>query len=96
MNILKQSVSTIQMNTKQLINNVTSLTIDAIKNCSLTEVLKDDVHKQVTDILSGLTDSEIFYKNVLERMVIYPNQQVEVKLNLLPQKWIFVLQKRSD
>ena len=61
-----------------------------------TDSLKSDVRKQVTDMVSGLTESEIFYKNVLEQMVVYPDQRVEVKLNLLPQKWIFVLQKLSD
>ena len=61
-----------------------------------TDSLKSDVRKQVTDMVSGLTESEIFYKNVLDQMVVYPDQRVEVKLNLLPQKWIFVLEKLSD
>ena len=63
---------------------------------SETGSLKSDVRKQVTDMVSGLTESEIFYKNVLDQMVVYPDQRVEVKLNLLPQKWVFVLQKLSD
>ena len=61
-----------------------------------TGSLKNDVRKQVTNMVSGLTESEIFYKNVLDQMVVYPNQRVEVKLNLLPQKWIFVLEKLND
>lgn len=61
-----------------------------------TGSLKSDVHKQVTDMVSELTESEIFYKNVLDQMVVYPDQRVEVKLNLLPQKWIFVLEKLND
>ena len=61
-----------------------------------TDSLKSDVRRQVTDMVSGLTESEIFYKNVLDQIVVYPDQRVEVKLNLLPQKWIFVLQKLSD
>ena len=61
-----------------------------------TGSLKSDVRKQVTDMVSGLTESEIFYKNVLDQMIVYPDQRVEVKLNLLPQKWIFVLQKLSE
>lgn len=61
-----------------------------------TGALKSDVRKQVTDMVSGLTESEIFYKNVLDQMIVYPDQRVEVKLNLLPQKWIFVLQKLSE
>ena len=163
MDMLKQSLSTIQMDTKWIINNVVSIAMDAINNCENddgdseeklryemeqimekkqnvldaffsknitkedmrmmnerydkqmgdlqerlqtvktreqihyeTGSLKSDVRKQVTDMVSGLTESEIFYKNVLDQMVVYPDQRVEVKLNLLPQKWIFVLQKLSD
>lgn len=57
---------------------------------------KSDVRKQVTDMVSGSTESESFYKNVLDQMVVYADRRVEVKLNLLPQTWIFILQKRSD
>ena len=163
MDMLKQSLSTIQMDKKWIINNVVSIAMDAISNCENdnfdleeklqyemgqiidkkqnvldaffsknitkedmrmmnerydkqigelqerlqavkareqihyeTGSLKNDVRKQVTDMVSGLTESEIFYKNVLDQMVVYPDQRVEVKLNLLPQKWIFVLEKLSD
>ena len=109
MDMLKQSLSTIQMDKKWIINNVTSIAADAITACEQgafdsteklhhheTDSLKNEVRKQVTDMVSGLTESEIFYKNVLNHMVVYPDQRVEVKLNLLPQKWIFVLQKLSD
>lgn len=61
-----------------------------------TSSLKSDVRKQVMDMIEGLTESEIFYKNVLDQMVVYPDRRVEVKLNLLPQKWIFVIRKLSD
>ena len=163
MDMLKQSLSTIQMDKKWIVNNVVSIAMDAIANCENddfdseekiqyemeliidkkqnvldaffsknitkedmrmmnerydkqmwelqerlqaikareqihyeTGSLKNDVRKQVTDMVSGLTESEIFYKNVLDQMVVYPDQRVEVKLNLLPQKWIFVLQKLSE
>lgn len=163
MDMLKQSVSTVQMDKNWLINNVTSIAIDSIKTCAQTEAdsaeklqyeteqltrkkqkvldaffsmsitkeemrmmnerydkqiadlnerlktvkekdslhyetdsLKEDVSKQITNLASGLTQSEIFYRNVLDQMVVYPDQRVEVKLNLLPQKWVFVLQKLSD
>lgn len=58
--------------------------------------LKGDVRKQVMDMVSGLTESEVFYKNLLDQMIVYPDQRVAVKLNFLPQKWIFVLQKSLD
>lgn len=160
MDMLKQSLSTIQMDKKWIINNVVSIAIDAITVCEKgdfdsteklqyemeqliekkknvldsffsksitkeemqmmnecydkqldglqerletvkarelisyeTSSLKDDVRKQVTDMVCGLTKSEIFYKNVLNQIIVYSDQRVEVKLNSLPQKWIFILQK---
>jgi len=162
MDMLKQSLNTVRMDKKWIINNVTSIAMDAITNCERDDLdsaeklqyemeqimekkqnvldaffsknitkedmrmmnerydkqmgelqerlqavkareqihyetgsLKSDVRKQVTDMVSGLTESEIFYKNVLDQMVVYPDQRVEVKLNLLPQKWTFVLEKLS-
>ena len=60
-----------------------------------TEQLRDDVSRQVTEIVNGKADSEALYKNVLDRMVVYKDKKVEVFLNLLPQKWTFVLEKLS-
>ena len=57
-----------------------------------TEQLRDDVSRQVTEIVNGKADSEALYKNVLDRMVVYKDKKVEVFLNLLPQKWTFVLE----
>ena len=57
-----------------------------------TEQLREDVSRQVTDIVNGKADSEILYKNVLDHMVVHKDRKVEVYLNLLPQKWTFVLE----
>lgn len=57
------------------------------------ERLRDDVNRQVSEIVNGKVDSEALYKNVLNRMVVHKNRKVEVYLNLLPQKWTFVLEK---
>ncbi len=163
MDMLKQSLRTIQMDKKWMINNVVSIVMDAITNCKSTDyeseeklqyeieqivekkqnvldaffsksittedmqmmkecydqrigelqekirvvkekekilcrtgMLKNNVQKQVADMVNGLTESETFYKNVLDQMVIYPDWHVEVKLHLLPQKWIFVLHRSSE
>ena len=58
-----------------------------------TGQLSADVRKQVNAILSDDTDSEIFYKNILDHMVVYKDCHVEVRLNLLPMKWVFVLER---
>ena len=46
----------------------------------------------MTEIVNGKADSEVLYKNALDRMVVYKDRKVEVFLNLLPQKWTFVLE----
>ncbi len=60
--------------------------------CDTTR-LAGDVRKQVAAILGGETDSEVFYKNVLDQMTVCRDGHVEVRLNLLPMKWIFVLER---
>lgn len=57
-----------------------------------TGQLQEDISRQVVRIVNGKADSEILYKNVLDRMVVHKDRKVEVFLNLLPQKWIFVLE----
>ena len=54
--------------------------------------LEKDVGRQVADIVNCKADSEVLYKNVLNRMVVHKDRKVEVFLNLLPQKWTFVLE----
>ena len=60
------------------------------------ETLQRDVKKKITAIVGGETDSEVFYKNLLDHMVVYKDKKVEVHLNLLPQKWVFVLESLSE
>ena len=60
-----------------------------------TGQLGADVRKQVNAMLSGDTDSEVFYKNILDQMIVYKDCHVELRLNLLPIKWVFVLERLS-
>ena len=64
------------------------------KECAAyeTEQLREDVSSQVAEIVNGRTESEILCKNVLDRMVVHKDRKVEVYLNLLPQKWTFILE----
>lgn len=55
------------------------------------ETLQNDVKKKITALVGGETDSEVFYKNLLDHMVVYKDRRVEVHINLLPQKWLYVL-----
>ena len=163
MDILKQSLRTIQLDREAVINNVVTIVMEAIENCKKSDFdsveklqeetqqilekkqnvldaffsrnitkeemrmmnerydkqifelqeridktkarermnyetgsLRKDVKSKIVDMVSGLADSDIFYKNVLDHMIIYPDQRVEVRLNLLPQRWNFVLRKISE
>lgn len=60
------------------------------------EQLVGDVRQEVAAIVKGDTQSEIFYKNILDHMTVYKDNRVEVNLNLLPQKWVFILGKLQD
>ena len=56
------------------------------------EDLRKDVERQITAIVRGKTDSETFYKNLLNHMVVHKDRRVEVYLKLLPQKWTLFLE----
>ena len=60
-----------------------------------TDRLYDDVRRQVTEIITGETDSEVFYKNILDHMVVYKDHRVELRLNFLPHKWTFILERSN-
>ncbi len=60
------------------------------------DALKADVKREVTAIVHGDTQSEVFYKNVLDHLTVCHDNRVELRLNLLPQKWVFVLDKLQD
>ena len=55
--------------------------------------LRDDIRKQVASIVSGDRGSEVFLKNVLDHMVVFRDKRIEVRLHLLPHKWIFVMEQ---
>lgn len=66
------------------------------KLCYDASSLADDVRQKVKAIVCGETDSEVFYKNILDHMTVYRGGRVELRLNLLPQKWVFVLDRLHD
>ena len=66
------------------------------KLCYDASSLADDVRQKVKAIVRGETDSEVFYKNILDHITVYRGGRVELHLNLLPQKWVFVLDRLRD
>nr|WP_275967566.1 recombinase zinc beta ribbon domain-containing protein [Pseudoflavonifractor phocaeensis] len=55
-----------------------------------TETLQSDVKAHLKALLGREVD-EPFQKEILDAMIVYPGRHLEVRLNLLPAKWRFVL-----
>lgn len=96
MDMLKQSLASLQMDMDGIIRNVTDAVMEAARSmegifCDM-EALRKDMREKVTAIVGGGTDREVFYKNLLDHMVVNKDKKVEVYLNHLPQKWIFALE----
>ena len=56
-----------------------------------TKTLKPDIRAAITGIVSGRTADDDFYGHLLQQMTVYRDGRVEVALNLLPAKWVYVL-----
>lgn len=56
-----------------------------------TKMLKPDIRAAITGIVSGRTADDDFYGHLLQQMIVYRDGRVEVALNLLPARWVYVL-----
>ena len=56
-----------------------------------TRTLKPDIRAAITGIVNGQTADGSFYGRLLHHMTVYRDGRVEVALNLLPAKWVYVL-----
>lgn len=80
-----------------------SLTADKIsaakKKQSLSyscQDIKADVRKSIDNIVNCKEPQDNFYGNLLDKMVVYGNDRVEVLLNLLPTKWVYLIESLED
>ena len=60
-----------------------------------TATLKADVKMHISD-LAGREVDESFCQAILDTITVYPDRRAELRLNLLPQKWRFVLNSIAD
>ena len=60
-----------------------------IQESSGTEDLHTLVAREVTDILNGELESEAFYKNVLDELIVFKDGHMELRLQNLPHKFLF-------
>lgn len=57
--------------------------------------LLSEISKTVEEIINGVEEEDVFYKQILDRMVVNDKDHIDVYLNLLPMKWSFVVKKAS-
>ena len=60
-----------------------------------TASLKADVREYLRDFTSTELN-EAFLRSTLGCLIVHPNRHLEHQLNLLPQKWRFVLDSMAD
>ena len=54
-----------------------------------SSALRRKIHSEVTAILTGETESEAFYKTILESLTVFKDRHMELRLNWLPQVFHF-------
>jgi len=61
-----------------------------------TATLQADIKRHISNLLHTKNPDEVFYKNILEQIVVDPERHLTIKLNLLPPKWKYVLDSVCD
>lgn len=51
--------------------------------------LQKEIKQEVTDLLSGTTASDIFYRTILDQITVYKERDLELRFNNLPQVFRF-------
>ena len=54
-----------------------------------TKTLQSTIQSEVTDILNGKIESEVFYKSMLNSLTVFKDRHMELRLNLLSQLFRF-------
>ena len=55
----------------------------------------EEVEKAVREVIGGVEYEDAFYRQILDKMVIYGHDRIDVFLNLLPFKWSYTISKAS-
>ena len=52
--------------------------------------LRTKIQSEVSAILNGETESEVFYKMLLQSLIVFKDRHMELRLNWLPQVFHFI------
>ena len=55
-----------------------------------------DIEHHINKMLYGTERNEIFYRNFVEKIVVYDREHFDVYLNLLPHKWQVIISELMD
>ena len=58
--------------------------------------LMADIKNTVTDIVNGIEYEDEFYTQLLDKIVVYDKDNVDVYLKMLPQKCSYTIAKASE
>jgi len=59
------------------------------------QTLLHDIEEALEEMLTGCSDDDEFYRNILNEMVIHSRDRVDVHLNLLPFQWSYAIEKAA-
>lgn len=54
--------------------------------------LQSKIRRQAASIINGEQFSEVFWKQLLDRIVFFSDSRIKVRLKCLPQTWLFTLE----
>ena len=58
--------------------------------------LEDDIEAHLKMIAKQDPDDELFCRNLLDKIIVHPDKKIEMKLNLLPPSWAYVLARLEE
>ncbi len=77
--------------------SATKAQIDSITNGNTLktqqEQLFSDIKQSIIELLNGVEYEDEFYKKILDKMVVVDKDNVDLFLNILPEKWRFTVSK---
>ena len=90
--IPKEDMLAMKERYEQQLNGLQIRLEDALKrkeNRQDSEALRSLIQSEVMSILNGSTESEVFYKTLLQSLTVFKDRHMELRLNHLPQVFHF-------
>jgi DNA invertase Pin-like site-specific DNA recombinase len=77
-------------------NNAINKLLNTIKNNVLSDTISIyDIKKAIEEILSGQSEMDTFYRNLIDKIIVHKSGCIDVSLNFLPFKWKYEIKKKG-